>query len=95
MSENLYLVRSIYVALNDAYRTGDCASPDTAAFASPDDVLRTSGAFPESGEYHGHDALRQFAANQAQAFESMAVEPLEYVGPPRCARRRAADRVGA
>jgi|SRR5438874_9517924 len=79
MSENLDLVRSIYAALNDAYRTGEYAAQDVAAFAHPHVVLRTSGMFPESGEYYGHDALRQFALNQAQAFESMAVKPLEYI----------------
>jgi ketosteroid isomerase-like protein len=77
VSENLDLVRAIYAALNDAYRTG--AYDDPVEFVHPDVVLRTSGMFPESGEYHGRAGVRQFTENQAQAFESMAVEPQEYL----------------
>src|SRR5436309_2420282 len=79
MSESLDLVRSIYAALNEAYRTGEYATADLATYAHPDVVLRPSGMFPESGDYHGYDALRQFSENQAQAFESMGVEPSEFI----------------
>ncbi len=80
MSESLNLVRSIYAALNDAYRGGEYGGADTmAAFAHPDVTLRTSGMFPESGEYRGYDGLREFAENQALAFQSMSVEPREYI----------------
>jgi ketosteroid isomerase-like protein len=79
MSENVELVRSIYARLNEAYATGEYAAADIATFSHPDVVLRTSGLFPESGEYRAHDALREFAESQAQAFQSMSVEPREYV----------------
>ena len=78
MSENVDLVRSLYLALNDAYATGEYGAVDLA-LVHPDVVLRTSGMFPESGEYRGVEALREFTVNQTQAFESMFVEPLEYI----------------
>jgi uncharacterized protein len=77
MSENLDLVRSIYSALNNGYASGNYTT--AAAFSHPDIVLRTSGMFPETGEYRGYDAVRRFTENQAQAFESMYVEPREYI----------------
>jgi ketosteroid isomerase-like protein len=79
VTENLDLVRSIYAKLNDAYATGNVEAWELAAFSHPNVVLRPSGMFPETGEYHGHDGVRKFTENQAQAFAWMRVEPHEYI----------------
>ena len=76
--ENIDLVRRCYDAMNEAYRTGDLGKP-MEEFCHADVVLRTSGMFPESGDYEGHEGLREFAANQAEAFEQMWVRPDEFI----------------
>src|SRR5204863_8510593 len=76
--ENVELVRRSYDVINDAYKTGDYLRP-IEEVCHPDVVLRTSGMFPESGEYHGYAGLREFTRNQAEAFEQMSVQPAEFV----------------
>jgi uncharacterized protein len=76
--ENVEIVRRSYDAINDAYKTGDYLRP-IEEVCHPDVVLRTSGMFPESGEYHGYAGLREFTSNQAEAFELMSVQPVEFV----------------
>jgi ketosteroid isomerase-like protein len=78
--ENVAVVERSLAALNDAYRTGAYTDPQLfEAFCHPDVTLRTSGMFPESGEYHGFDGLRRFTQNQAEAFEEMSVKPVEFI----------------
>jgi uncharacterized protein len=78
--ENVAVAERAYEVLNDAYRTGDyAATRPFERFCHPDVVLRTSGMFPESGEYQGFDGLRRFTQNQAEAFEQMSVEPIEFI----------------
>ena len=76
--ENVEIVKRSYDGINDAYKTGDYLRP-IEEVCHPDVVLRTSGMFPESGEYHGYAGLREFTSNQAEAFEQMSVQPAEFV----------------
>ena len=76
--ENVELVKRCYEALNEAYRSGQYGGW-IEGFAHPDVRLRTSGMFPESGEYCGYQEVRRFAENQAEAFEEMFVRPLELI----------------
>ena len=76
--ENVEIVKRGYEALNEAYKTGDFLAAIRAT-VHPDVVLRTSGMFPETGEYRGHEGIREFAANQADAFEDMSLRPEEYI----------------
>jgi hypothetical protein len=76
--ENVEVVKRCYADLNNAYRSG-AYGRRFEELAHPDVVLRTSGMFPESGEYHGYEGLRRFAENQAEAFEAMSIEPLEMI----------------
>ena len=76
--ENVGVARSAYAALNEAYRSGEFAG-SLDAFSHPDIVLRTSGMFPETGEYRGREGVRSFTTNQAEAFEEMWIEPLEFI----------------
>jgi ketosteroid isomerase-like protein len=72
------VVKRIYDALNDAYMTGDLSGP-IEAFCNPDVVLKTSGMFPESGDYIGYEGLRAFTTNQTEAFATMSVQPAELI----------------
>src|SRR2546423_14958480 len=76
--ENVEIVKRSYDGINDAYKTGDYLRP-IEEVCHPYVVLRTSGMFPESGEYHGYAGLREFTRNQAEAFEQMSVQPAEFV----------------
>jgi ketosteroid isomerase-like protein len=76
--ENVEIVKRSYEGINDAYKTGDYLQP-IEDVCHPDVVLRTSGMFPESGDYHGYAGLRAFIQNQADAFEQMSVQPAEFV----------------
>jgi ketosteroid isomerase-like protein len=76
--ENVEIVQTLYDRLNDAYKTGHYLQP-MEEICHPDVVLRTSGMFPESGDYRGHQGLREFTRNQADAFEQMWVRPAEFV----------------
>jgi ketosteroid isomerase-like protein len=76
--ENVAVAREGYQALNEAYRTGDFLTAIEKA-CHPDVVLKTSGMFPETGEYHGHEGMREFTANQAEAFEEMSIQPEEFI----------------
>jgi ketosteroid isomerase-like protein len=76
--ENVEIVRGSYVSLNDAYKTGDYQRP-IQEFCHPDVVLRTSGMFPETGEYLGYEGLQEFTTNQAEAFEEMSIQPAEFI----------------
>ena len=76
--KNVEIVKRGYDALNEAYKTGDYMAAITAT-CHPDIVLRTSGMFPETGEYRGHEGIREFAVNQADAFEEMWLRPEEYI----------------
>jgi len=75
---NVEIVKRSYDGINDAYKTGDYLRP-IEEVCHPDVVLRTSGMFPESGEYRGYDGLREFTRTQAEAFNQMWVEPVEFV----------------
>jgi ketosteroid isomerase-like protein len=79
--ENVELARRGYAALNEAYRSGDVNDllPIAEEMWDPDVVLRTSGTFVESGEWHGHEGLLQFTANQMEAFKEMWIEPQEFI----------------
>jgi ketosteroid isomerase-like protein len=77
--ENVELVRSIYAKLNRAYATHEYGREDFEPFYHPDVVLRTSGILPEDTEHHGYDGVREFAAEHAQAFQTMFVLPHEYI----------------
>lgn len=76
--ENVEIARRGYEALNNAYKTGEFM-PAIESTSTPDVVLKTSGSFPETGEYHGHDGMRAFIANQAEVFEEMSIQPEEII----------------
>jgi ketosteroid isomerase-like protein len=65
---NVEIVKRTYDAVNDAYGTGDYSKP-VEEFCHADVVLRTSGMFPETGEYRGYEGLQEFTSNQAETFE--------------------------
>jgi ketosteroid isomerase-like protein len=75
---NVEIVKRTYDAVNDAYGTGDYSEP-VEEFCHADVVLRTSGMFPETGEYRGYEGLQEFTSNQADAFEEMPVQPAEFI----------------
>jgi ketosteroid isomerase-like protein len=86
---NVEVVKGIYDAINQAYATGDYSEP-IERFCHPDVVLKTSGMFPESGDDEGYEGLREFAENQAEAFETMFVQTADFtdvgdqvITPPR------------
>jgi ketosteroid isomerase-like protein len=76
--ENVEIVRRNYGRINDAYKTGDYLQP-MEEICQPDVVLRTSGMFPESGDYRGYEGLREFTRNQAEAFDEMWIHPDEFL----------------
>jgi ketosteroid isomerase-like protein len=76
--ENVEIVQRTYERVNNAYQTGDYQGT-IEDYCHPDVVLRTSGMFPETGEYRGYDGLREFMMNQAEAFEEMWVQPAEFI----------------
>jgi ketosteroid isomerase-like protein len=76
--EDVEFVRGIYENLTDAYKTGDYTQL-IEDFCHPDVVLKTSGMFPETGDYTGYEGLRAFTANQAEALEQMWVQPAEFI----------------
>jgi ketosteroid isomerase-like protein len=76
--ENVEIVQRIYENLKDAYKTGDYMQP-IEDFCHPDVVLKTSGMFPETGDYSGYAGLRAFTANQAEALEQMWAKPAEFI----------------
>ncbi len=77
-AESIARVRACYEAINEAYRTGEYAGA-FEAYCHPDVILRTSGMFPESGDYCGYHGLQEFASNQADAFEQISVRPTEFI----------------
>jgi ketosteroid isomerase-like protein len=76
--EHVRLVQRIYENLNDAYKTGDYMQL-LEDVCHPDVVLKTSGMFPETGDYTGYEGLQAFAANQAEALEQMWAKPAEFI----------------
>jgi ketosteroid isomerase-like protein len=76
--ENVRLVQGFYENLKDAYKTDDYTQL-IEDFCHPDVVLKTSGMFPETGDYTGYEGLRAFTANQAEALEQMWVQPAEFI----------------
>jgi ketosteroid isomerase-like protein len=70
-----------YEALNSVYETGDV--DDLLSFAKqmwwPDLVLKTSGSWPDSGEWHGYDGLLKFVGDQMEAFSEMWIDPYELI----------------
>ena len=76
--ENVEIVKRTYDGINHAYETGEYLQP-IEELCHPDVVLRTSGMFPESGEYYGYAGLREFTTNQAEAFEQMSVQCAEFI----------------
>jgi ketosteroid isomerase-like protein len=76
--DNVLIVRRAYAALNDAHIGGEYTDA-MERFCHADVVLQTSGLFPETGEYRGYVGMRQFAENQAEAFQQLSVHPLEFI----------------
>jgi uncharacterized protein len=79
--ENVEMVRGLwepFKGVDEAYKTGEF-TPAIEAACHPDIVLRTSGMFPETGEYRGHEGVREFTANRAEAFEEISVQPEEFI----------------
>jgi ketosteroid isomerase-like protein len=72
-------------ALHEAHESGDFAEflPATDELVNADFVLRTpeGGLFPEGGttEWRGREGFIRFVAQQAEAFESMWIEPEEFI----------------
>ncbi len=70
------LVKRTYAVIQEAYRTGDTEELRrfTDEWCDPEYVLRTSGGFPETGEWHGADGVVQFVSGQMEAFSEMWIE---------------------
>jgi ketosteroid isomerase-like protein len=77
-ARNVELARRGYAALNDALQTGDFDDA-LEQFCDPDIVFVPAGVLPETSEMRGHDGLRRFASNQAEAFEDFSVEPKAFI----------------
>jgi uncharacterized protein len=77
--ENVELVRTIYTMVNKAYAGGDYGREDFAPFYHEDVVVRTRGILPADTELHGYDGVREYAVANTEAFESLFVEPGEYI----------------
>jgi ketosteroid isomerase-like protein len=76
--ENAERAKQGYVALNDAYRTGDFL-PAIKEFCNPQVVIKPAGVLPEVGEVRGHDEFAAFLRRQAEAFEQLSIEPQEFI----------------
>jgi ketosteroid isomerase-like protein len=77
--ENVELVRTIYAMVSKTYAGGDYGREDFAPFYHPDVVVRTCGFLPSDTELHGYDGVREYAATNTQPFQSLFVEPGEYI----------------
>jgi ketosteroid isomerase-like protein len=79
--ENVDAARRFYAALNDAYKSGnvDHLRPIADELWDPEIVLRPSGRLPEVGEWHGHEGVLRFVANQMEAFTEMWFEVDEFI----------------
>jgi ketosteroid isomerase-like protein len=79
--QNVEFARRGYAALNETYRNGDVNAllPIAEEMWDPEIVLRTTGAWPESGEWHGHDGVLEFTRDQMEALNSMWIEPEEFI----------------
>ena len=65
--ENVELVKRCYEALNEAYWSGEYGGW-IEGFAHPDVRLRTSGMFPESGEYCGYQGGASVCGKPGRGF---------------------------
>ena len=45
----------------------------------PDVVLKPAGVLPETDEMHGHDGAVRFLVAQSEAFDSLLIEPREFL----------------
>jgi ketosteroid isomerase-like protein len=81
--ENVAIVRRAYEVVNETYRTGEFTAWNELLeqVVAPEIVLKPSGRFPQTDEWRGRDALRQFVVDQMEAFEAgtMWVETREYI----------------
>jgi ketosteroid isomerase-like protein len=80
--ENIELARRGYEALNEAYRRRDVdyLRPVVEELWHPEIVATDRvGRFPETGEWHGREAVLGFVLNQTEAFDQMWLEPEEFI----------------
>jgi uncharacterized protein len=79
--ENVEWARQGYAVVNDAYGTDNLTALKRylEENLTPDFVLRTSGSWPEHGEWHGVEGLLEFTANQMDALADMSIEPEEFI----------------
>jgi ketosteroid isomerase-like protein len=76
--ESVEIVRQFYEALARALASGEMSEP-MERWWDPNCVVKPSGLFPESAEVCGHEGVRGFLVNQVEAFETMRVEPLDFI----------------
>jgi ketosteroid isomerase-like protein len=76
--QNTEIVRNFYNALARALASGNLAEP-MEQWWDPECIVKPSGLFPESAEARGHEGVRQVLVTQLDAFESMQVEPLDFI----------------
>lgn len=81
MSQDVDLLLQGYSALNEALATGDFR-PFVAFIeqrCDPQIVLKPAGVFPESAEMRGHEGMMQVLTSQAEAFETLRIEPQDFI----------------
>lgn len=77
--ENVDRAKRGYAALNEAYRKGEFRSVIEELF-DPEIVFKPAGIMPEgSREVRGHEALVDFTARQAEAFEDLSLKPSQFI----------------
>jgi ketosteroid isomerase-like protein len=81
MSEDVELLRQGYGALNVALETGqwDLFAEFIEQRCDPDIVLKPAGVFPESAEVRGHTGMLRVLTTQAEAFETLRIQPHDFV----------------
>jgi hypothetical protein len=73
MSGNREMATTGIEALNETYRTGDVAAwrRQVERYFGADVTLETGGMAFTEGEWHGHDGVVAFVANQMDVLEGM------------------------
>ena len=81
MSLDVELVHQGYGALNEAFESGDFQPfiEFIEQRCDPRIVLKPAGVFPESAEMRGHEGMMRLLTAQAEAFETLRIEPHEVV----------------
>jgi hypothetical protein len=81
--ENVELAKLGVAAVNETYRSGDLAPwrRHVAATCDPEVVLESKTDAFTDGQWHGHDGVVGFVANQMDVLDEMWLLVDEYIAP--------------